>query len=275
MKSTIVGVYDNHEQARMATDALIAAGFSRDALGMAPYAEEQYPGQRIDGDQISYSGVETLFGIDADRARHDANSEAVGSGNYVVTITAGAEDTGRITDIMSRFNPVDIQEHAPHREQHGRSRFDENTPEFSQREIEQERTASSQSRMATTESASPPIIEEQLSSADSTRRMDAEMEQLQQPNDASTTARDFDDADFRRHWQSAYGQTGGQYEDYDSAYRYGSTAAGSDRYRNYQWSEVEPDLRNDWEAVHPESTWEKVKDAVRYGAEHMRARRPN
>jgi hypothetical protein len=78
-----------------------------------------------------------------------------------------------------------------------------------------------------------------------------------------------DDTDFRRHWQTAYGSSGGRYEDYDDAYRYGSTMAGSDRYKNYQWSEVEPQLRSDWESSHPGSTWDKVKDAVRYGAERI------
>ncbi|GAB3542729.1 hypothetical protein GCM10027343_15140 [Noviherbaspirillum agri] len=81
-----------------------------------------------------------------------------------------------------------------------------------------------------------------------------------------------DDSDYRTHWQSAYGSAGGRYEDYDSAYRYGSTMAGSDRFKNYEWTDVEPQLRSDWEANHPESTWDKVKDAVRYGAERVSGR---
>ncbi|MGE5652370.1 hypothetical protein [Noviherbaspirillum sp. UKPF54] len=81
-----------------------------------------------------------------------------------------------------------------------------------------------------------------------------------------------DASEYRRHWQSAYGTSGGRYEDYDSAYRYGSTMAGSERYQNYQWNDVEPQLRSDWEANHPESTWDKVKDAVRFGAERVSRR---
>jgi uncharacterized protein (TIGR02271 family) len=82
-----------------------------------------------------------------------------------------------------------------------------------------------------------------------------------------------DDDEYRRHWQSTYGTSGGRYEDYDSAYRYGSTMAGSGRFKNYQWEDVEPDVRSDWESNHPESTWDKVKDAVRYGAEKVSGRR--
>jgi uncharacterized protein (TIGR02271 family) len=81
-----------------------------------------------------------------------------------------------------------------------------------------------------------------------------------------------DDRDFRSHWQTSYGSQGGRYEDYGDAYRYGSSIAANDRYRNRQWADIEPDLRGDWESRHPESTWEKVKDAVRYGSERVTGR---
>ena len=99
---------------------------------------------------------------------------------------------------------------------------------------------------------------------DTVRRTDVDVERM----GASS-----DDAEYRRHWQTAYGTSGGRYEDYDAAYRYGTNMAGNDRYKNYQWSEVEPQLRSDWETSHPESTWEKVKDAVRYGAERVTGNR--
>jgi len=79
-----------------------------------------------------------------------------------------------------------------------------------------------------------------------------------------------DDNDFRSHWHTTYGTSGGRYEDYDSAYRYGTSMAKSDRYRNSQWADVEPQLRSDWESNNPGSTWDRVKDAVRYGAERGR-----
>jgi len=110
--------------------------------------------------------------------------------------------------------------------------------------------------------------------SDTVRRTDVEVEQLS-PTDTTTTTgttASTEDADFRRHWQSAYGQAGGRYEDYDAAYRYGSTMAGTERFQNYRWEDVEPDLRRDWESRHPGSTWDKVKDAVRYGAEKITGR---
>lgn len=82
-----------------------------------------------------------------------------------------------------------------------------------------------------------------------------------------------DTSDYRRHWQTAYGSSGGRYEDYDDAYRYGSTAAGTGRYQNYEWTKAEPELRSDWEAKHPGSSWERVKDAVRFGVERVSGKR--
>lgn len=105
---------------------------------------------------------------------------------------------------------------------------------------------------------------------DTVRRTDVEVEQL---GASSGSSRLTGDDEFRRHWQTTYGASGGRYEDYDAAYRYGTTMAGSERYKNYQWSEVEPQLRSDWESNHPGSTWDKVKDAVRYGAERVTGNR--
>lgn len=112
--------------------------------------------------------------------------------------------------------------------------------------------------------------------SDTVRKTDVEVEQLAGTGgrtDFADTSATSDDADFRRHWQTAYGtSSGGRYEDYDTAYRYGSSMAGTERFKNYQWQDVEPQLRSDWEARHPESAWEKVKDAVRYGAEKATGR---
>jgi uncharacterized protein (TIGR02271 family) len=113
---------------------------------------------------------------------------------------------------------------------------------------------------------------------DTVRRTDVDVEQLGasgnipdsgRRSDFADTTATTDDADYRKHWQTAYGQSGGRYEDYDAAYRYGSQLSGSDRMKNYRWQDVEPDVRSDWESNHPESAWEKVKDAVRYGAERV------
>lgn len=139
--------------------------------------------------------------------------------------------------------------------------FKEGTVEV--REMAEEPVVSKTGRVVEEVVVSKEASERTEEISDTVRKTDVEVEQL-----APTS----DEADFKRHWQSAYGTAGGRYEDYDAAYRYGSSMAGTERFKNYQWQDVEPKLRSDWEAHHPGSAWEKVKDAVRYGAEKVMGR---
>lgn len=104
---------------------------------------------------------------------------------------------------------------------------------------------------------------------DTVRRTDVEVEQLGAQGTGGTIV---GDEDFRTHWQTAYGTSGGRYEDYASAYRYGADLAGQQKYRGYRWDEVESHARSDWEASHSGSPWDKTKQAVRYGWEKMTGR---
>jgi hypothetical protein len=73
------------------------------------------------------------------------------------------------------------------------------------------------------------------------------------------------DSEFRTHYQNTFGSTGSKYEDYAPAYQYGYRMAGDHKYRDRNFSEVEFNLRREYETSNPDSTWDKVKDAVRYG----------
>jgi uncharacterized protein (TIGR02271 family) len=101
--------------------------------------------------------------------------------------------------------------------------------------------------------------------SDTVRRTDVEVEQIGAQGAGMTT----DDSHFRSHWQSAYGQSGGKYEDYAPAYQYGSRLASNDRYGGYRWADLEPEARRDWESNNTGTPWEKARDAVRYGWEKM------
>ncbi len=105
--------------------------------------------------------------------------------------------------------------------------------------------------------------------SDTVRRADVDVEPL-----SAQTARgvNLPDDEFRQHWQSAYGSSGGRYEDYSSAYRYGAGLAGQKQYQGYRWDELEPRLKSDWEATHAGSPWERSKQAIRYGWEKMTSR---
>ena len=54
---------------------------------------------------------------------------------------------------------------------------------------------------------------------------------------------------FREHHQTTYGASGRDYTQYDPAYRFGYTLAGDKRYDTYNtWDEMEADARNAWES---------------------------
>ena len=81
----------------------------------------------------------------------------------------------------------------------------------------------------------------------------------------SSAATGTGDDDFRGHWKTAYGSSGAQYDDYAPAYQYGASLAGDQRYLGHDWTTNESAIRRQWEQSHPQSAWDKVKDAVRYG----------
>ena len=159
------------------------------------------------------------------------------------------------------------------------------------REMAEEPVVSKTARIVEEVVVGKEVTQETANINDTVRRTEVDVEQLGRSDrtadtmaasttdttgmrrgDYTDTSMTADDSDYRTHWQNAYGQSGGRYEDYDAAYRYGSTMAGSERFKNYRWEDAEPNMRSDWERDHPESAWEKVKDAVRYGAERVTGR---
>ena len=366
---SVVGVYDEYSDAQAAVQALVADGFQRSNIQLSNEDDAATTGSTTTASTQKDSGggisgfFRSLFGSEQN-PYHDTYAESARRGSYVLTVQARDDDEAdRATDIMNRFDPVDVDERASYWKQQGWSRYDASAPRYTDDEIRKERSTWQSTRgtgtdtgATTTDQTRIPVVEEELKVGkrevqrggvrvfrrmtekpvheqvqlreervrverhavdkpateadmaafkegsvelretaeeavvsksarvveevvvgkevtqrtqdvnDTVRRTEVEVEQL----GASGTT---DDNDFRRHWQSTYGTSGGRYEDYDAAYRYGSTMAGSERYKNYQWNDVEPQLRTDWESSHPGSTWDKVKDAVRYGAERVTGRR--
>jgi hypothetical protein len=85
-----------------------------------------------------------------------------------------------------------------------------------------------------------------------------------------TTSTD-DESHYRTHWTNTYQTSGTSYDDLAPAYRYGAEMRNDVRYRNRDWSDVEKDLRADWDTRYGKdgaSTWEKMKAAVRHGWDH-------
>ena len=147
--------------------------------------------------------------------------------------------------------------------------FKEGTVEV--RETAEEPVVAKTARVVEEVRVGKEVTERTETVSDTVRRTDVDVEQLGAQASAGTTDLAGDDI-FRQHWQSAYGSSGGKYEDYASAYRYGANLAGQKQYHGYRWDELEPQVRSDWEASHKESPWERTKQAVRYGWEKTTGR---
>jgi uncharacterized protein (TIGR02271 family) len=74
---------------------------------------------------------------------------------------------------------------------------------------------------------------------------------------------------WRGHYQTNFAQSGYQYEHFEPAYQYGHTLRSDDRYRDWDWTRMEPEARRTWESRNP-GTWDRIKDAVRYSWESMK-----
>jgi hypothetical protein len=74
---------------------------------------------------------------------------------------------------------------------------------------------------------------------------------------------------FRGHYQTNLAQSGFQYEHYEPAYQYGLTLGNYEPYRGLDWMQIESEARRAWEERNP-NTWDRIRDAVRYGWERVR-----
>jgi uncharacterized protein (TIGR02271 family) len=131
---------------------------------------------------------------------------------------------------------------------------------FELRESAEEAVVEKSARIVEEVVVGKEVSQRQDQISDTVRSTEVDVEQL----DAGEN-----DAYYRSHWQTNYAGAGGRYEDYDPAYRYGSSMASNATYKGRPWDEVEPELRRNWEGRYPQSAWEKFKTAVREGWNRM------
>jgi uncharacterized protein (TIGR02271 family) len=105
---------------------------------------------------------------------------------------------------------------------------------------------------------------------DSVKHTDVRVEQI-----PGQQTREFRDEDYRENYSTGYASRGLSFDQVRPAYQYGSQLASDQRYRGKDWSAFESDARRDWESRYGtsgESTWEKMKDGVRYAWERAKAK---
>jgi len=101
------------------------------------------------------------------------------------------------------------------------------------------------------------------------RHTEVEVEQLGKDG---SDARGYAD-DFRRDYETNYASSGVPYDTMRPAYEYGYSRAGEARYKGKNWSDVEEEMRTDYLRNNPNSAWDRMKGAVRYGWEKVSGKR--
>jgi uncharacterized protein (TIGR02271 family) len=99
---------------------------------------------------------------------------------------------------------------------------------------------------------------------DTVRRTDVDVQKTAGQTRKGTRSFEDYDADFRKHFQTTYPSSGLNYNDYSNGYRYGYDLANSGRYNGRNWTDIEGDVRKDWESRNPNNPWERFKASVRY-----------
>ncbi|HVL75118.1 MAG TPA: hypothetical protein VM406_03815 [Noviherbaspirillum sp.] len=291
MQNTIIAVYDDYNDAEATMKELLLAGFSRTDVQLNPHADSTGVDRASSVDEQTGGHAHgighffrSLFGMEdteeeEGRFRRDMYAEAIRRGSSLVTVHADRDDQLEMAlAILRRHNPVDLDKRSEHWRREGWSGFEESAPHYTGEQSRAERmrhAAASADPQAGPAGAGPAsrsdaglhVIRRRPAGGAAQEANARSARAAARADDFGDTVASADDADYRTHWENVYGRTGRRYEDYDAAYRYGALMGGSHGFRNYRWEDAEPRMRSDWEARNPGSSWEQVRDAVRYGAE--------
>jgi len=109
--------------------------------------------------------------------------------------------------------------------------------------------------------------------SDNVRRTEVKVERMGADERTRTADQSDYSDDFRRDWESRYGNSGESWDTYRPAYDYGYRTASDPMYKGRNWSDVEDDLKTDYMRNNPNSSWDRMKGAVRYGWEKVTGKR--
>lgn len=196
----------------------------------------------------------TGVGVSEDDASYYA--ESVRRGGALVTVRADDSRADEAASVMRNHGAVDIDRRVEQWKQQGWTRHDPTATPYSVDQLERERSTYSSGSLGAT-SGRNFGVGSQMGADTTASGMSV----------TSTSSIWSNDEDFRTHYSDYLSTSGGTYEDYEPAYRYGSDLGRDARHRGRGWSEIESDARGDWESRHPNDAWERFKSAVRRGWE--------
>lgn len=303
MTHTLAAVFETRAEASMAKDELVHSGYDRDSIQIHDSGSVAGTAH-IDDDASILGNVRQMFSqlIGRDHADRHVYAQALNRGHTVLVLdTTTLEAAERAADIVEDFNPIDIDEQetmwrasgwgaaevlrsgagmqqggagtsqmsAP--EQHG-IRPREDAVVFARSEQVVQAPGSMQ-RGSVASGTVPPAAEAVADIQNTVQRSGMRIYPRNEANpDTMRILRGDDEAEdeyFRSHWEKTLSYSGGTYQEYDPAYRYGQSMAGHPGYRDQHWNDVEPELRSGWEKRYPQSVWDKFREAIRAGWERI------
>jgi uncharacterized protein (TIGR02271 family) len=167
MDNTVVAVFDNYEEANLASQALIDCGFSKENARIASQSDFGKTSEATSESQDSASGIRhffrSLFNWDNDDREHDVYAESIRRGSYVLTAQADDEEQAhQAVEILNRFHPVDLEERSAHWRSQGWNGYEPTSSMFSTDEIEKDRSGYTVGRGQNTAEQNIPVIREEL-----------------------------------------------------------------------------------------------------------------
>ena len=145
--------------------------------------------------------------------------------------------------------------------------FQERTIEVT--ETDEEAVVEKEARVTEEIRVGKEVTEHTETIRDTVRRTEVDVEEVGADRSRDDDFRSYD-SDFRDHFSNASADDG-TYEQAEPAYRYGYTSANDSRYEGREFSEVEDDLRRDWEKRN-EGSWDNYRDSIRYSYNQTRSR---
>ncbi len=251
------GAMGGQDSMRMGSGAMQqSAGMGQQSVQGASTQGTQYQGAQFQG-QGSQQRADDTTAIPVIQEELKVGKREVQRGG--VRIYQRIVETPVNETVGLREEHVNVERHAVDRPVTAAdvNAFQETTIEL--RESAEEAVVEKTARVVEEVVVGKEVTQRQQNISDTVRHTEIEVEQLT-PDD---------DAYFRGHWTSNFANAGGTYDEYAPAYRFGSSMARSEMYRGRPWNDVEGTLRSDWETRNPNSTWEKMKAAVRHGWERM------
>jgi uncharacterized membrane protein len=195
------------------------------------------------------------LGIPEEHAGYYA--EGVRRGGALVTVEADDQSLERARGLMNRYHPVDIHQRAEAWRQSGWKGYDAASKPYTSKQTMKEReTYSTTHQTGTTGGSTMQSGGVQYYPRTSQGMGGSDMERFR--------------TGWRGHYQSQFATSGNKYEQYEPAYQFGHTLRTEPRYRDYDWNRLEPEARRTWEQRNPGTTWDQIRDAVRYSWENFK-----